>query len=196
LLEASDVLARWPSSRRTFAPSEHWRELLFVTRLARDATAFAGDRNAAGQVAYALSGADASLCRSALLVIASQSAKGTPMPRISEIGELLVLWSAAAGAARPKSRRSSVSQLPLPVEAARAVPILDVLSRYGVVCRATGREHLGHCPFGDHRRQHLYVNPQKGLWKCWPCDLGGDGIAFVMRLKGLSFADVVRELAA
>jgi DNA primase len=84
----------------------------------------------------------------------------------------------------------------LPVEAARAVPILEVLSRYGVECRRTGREALGRCPFGDHRHLHLYVNPAKGLWKCWPCDLGGDAIAFVMRLKGLDFGAAVREVAA
>jgi hypothetical protein len=105
------------------------------------------------------------------------------------LGVELRAWSVT----RRRSTRKSCDSLP--VETARAVPILLLLERYGITCRRIGREYLGRCPFGDHHRPHLTVNAQKGLWHCWSCDVGGDGIAFVQRLKGLEFAAAVREVA-
>jgi DNA primase len=41
----------------------------------------------------------------------------------------------------------------------------------------------------------LRVNPGKNVWYCDPCGVGGDSIAFLMRVQGLGFAEAVRELA-
>jgi alkylated DNA nucleotide flippase Atl1 len=192
-----------PPSQRRLDPPDHWRNMLTMARLARDVAAYAGEREAARQVGYALSSTDAILFHDVLLVIASQRAKNVPMPRVRDIenhlrdlGDKLRTVTQRVTRHQTPRRPGAGRRDPLPVETARAVPILDLLARYGITARQVGREYLSRCPFGDHRCPHLYVNPRKGVWKCWPCDLGGDGIAFVMRLKGLDFAAAVREVAA
>jgi CHC2 zinc finger len=175
-----------------------WR-LLAVVRLARDVTEFAGPREAARQTAFALSSANWSLRLDAKAVIAAQAAKGTPMPRIGEIDhhlDRLAELVIRAPVARRRFRLRESRSERLPVEAARAVPIVDVLSRYGFTLRRVGQEYVTRCPFGEHRRPHLLVSPKKNLWRCWPCNVGGDTIAFLMRYRGLGFAAAVRELAA
>jgi DNA primase len=82
----------------------------------------------------------------------------------------------------------------LPVEAARAIPITEVLARYGVTARR-GMRPL--CPFHDDGHADSFaVSPRKNVWHCFVCGVGGDGITFVMKYKGLDFAAAVRELAA
>ena len=41
----------------------------------------------------------------------------------------------------------------------------------------------------------LQLDPRRGLWYCFPCGIGGDGISLVMRLKGLRFKEAVLEMA-
>jgi len=83
----------------------------------------------------------------------------------------------------------------LPVDEARAVPILEVVSRLGLgEPRKAGREYLVRCPLHDDSRPSLRISPERGLWICDPCGEGGDGIRLVERVRGVSFADAVRQL--
>jgi hypothetical protein len=84
---------------------------------------------------------------------------------------------------------------PLPVQAARSRPIAEVVQQYGIELRRAGRELVGRCPFHDDHRPSLRVDPARGLWYCFPCDIGGDAIAFVVQLRRLTFAEAVREVA-
>ena len=87
--------------------------------------------------------------------------------------------------------------LPLPVEAARAADILKVARRLGLgepVRR--GAEWATRCPFHEDTRPSLRLNVKSGLWYCDPCAMGGDGINLVRPVRGVEFADAVREVAA
>jgi hypothetical protein len=84
----------------------------------------------------------------------------------------------------------------LPVDAARATPIAEVVQRCGIELRRTGRELVGRCPFHDDRRPSLRVHPERGVWYCHPCGRGGDAIGFVQQLRGCDFAAAVQEVAA
>ncbi len=93
------------------------------------------------------------------------------------------------------SHRREVSD-PLPVEVARAVPILSVTARLGLgepVRR--GREWAVLCPLHDDTRPSLTLNLDRGLWYCFACSEGGDSLALWQRVRGCSFAEAVRELA-
>ena len=74
--------------------------------------------------------------------------------------------------------------------------IVDVVSGRGVALSKHGKEHLGRCPFHDDDAPSLRVNAAKNVWRCDPCDTGGDAVAFVMRHDGLAFPEALRKLGA
>ena len=96
-------------------------------------------------------------------------------------------------AVRPAPQRADDD---FPVEQARRTPILDVAERLGLgepVRR--GREWAVCCPFHDDNRPSLTLS-DAGLWYCFVCAEGGDGIELWQRVRGVPFAEAVRELAA
>ncbi len=86
---------------------------------------------------------------------------------------------------------------PLPVEEARRVPILEIVSRLGLgepVRR--GPEYAVRCPLHDDNRPSLTLDVDRSLWHCFPCAEGGDGIRLWELVRGVPFAEAVREIAA
>lgn len=72
------------------------------------------------------------------------------------------------------------------------IDIQDVVERY------TGkriRHGKTQCPFHDDHVASLSVKTDKGIWKCWACDKGGNAINFVRELYGLSFIDACKKLS-
>lgn len=72
--------------------------------------------------------------------------------------------------------------------------IIDVISELVVLKRA-GKDYKGLCPFHNEKSPSFFVNPDKGIFKCFGCGEGGDVFAFVQKTKRLDFIDAVRELA-
>jgi hypothetical protein len=66
---------------------------------------------------------------------------------------------------------------------------------FGPAPKRSGRRLLWPCPFHSDNDPSLQVDPAERRWKCWPCDLGGDAPALVMRLKGVGFSEAVRIVA-
>jgi hypothetical protein len=150
-----------------------------------------------------LVGADTTTRIATAAVLASQGAKGKFRSDLRTFWEelesddafrreMVTKRPALVRRFRPRQDRRG----PLPVEAARAVPILDLFERYGHQLRRVGAEWMTRCPFHEDRRPSLRVRSAKGMWYCDPCGVGGDGLGFVMRLKGIDFAGAVREVAA
>jgi DNA primase len=52
------------------------------------------------------------------------------------------------------------------------------------------------CPLHDDTRPSLTLDVDRGLWFCFACAEGGDAIELWQRVRGCSFAEAVRELAA
>jgi len=73
--------------------------------------------------------------------------------------------------------------------------IEDVVSQYVTLRRAGAGSMKGLCPFHDEKTPSFNVNTSRGFFHCFGCGEGGDVIAFVMKIDGLSFAEAVERLA-
>ena len=74
-------------------------------------------------------------------------------------------------------------------------PMEEIVARYGIELRPSGRTLVGRCPFHkDGGRPNLYVYPATRSWYCFRCAVGGDVIAFVQRIEGVGFRDAVARL--
>src|SRR4051812_25350515 len=76
------------------------------------------------------------------------------------------------------------------VDLARVVTAL-----LGPPANRQGRRLLWLCPFHHDRHPSFEVDPRRGTWKCWPCNVGGDAPALVMRLSRVGFPEAVRVVA-
>ena len=74
-------------------------------------------------------------------------------------------------------------------------PIDDVVSDYVQLKNAGGGQKKGLCPFHDEKSPSFHVTPSKGFFHCFGCQVGGDVIAFIMKLEHLTFMETVERLA-
>jgi hypothetical protein len=90
-----------------------------------------------------------------------------------------------------ETQRTDDYNAPLNLDAARAVPILDVAARLGLDVN-----HAGYalCPFHADSTPSLHLNDRKGRAFCNPCGRSWDGLALVAELRGLDFPAAVRWL--
>jgi DNA primase len=74
----------------------------------------------------------------------------------------------------------------------------DIVAIIGEVVplKRAGTNWKGLCPFHQEKSPSFNVNPGRQIFHCFGCHVGGDVIAFVMKLEGLSFLEAVRSLAA
>ncbi len=56
--------------------------------------------------------------------------------------------------------------------------ILEIISEV-VVLKRSGKEHKGCCPFHGEKTPSFYVNPDKGIFKCFGCGEGGDVLSLI-----------------
>jgi DNA primase len=72
--------------------------------------------------------------------------------------------------------------------------MVAVIGEYVHLQRA-GSGYKGLCPFHNEKTPSFNVVPEKGLFYCFGCQKGGDIIAFLREIEGLSFAEAVERLA-
>lgn len=61
--------------------------------------------------------------------------------------------------------------------------------------RRQGAGYVAKCPWHNDSRPSLQIDPNRQIWKCWVCDIGGDCFSYVMRTDGCSFGEAVQSLA-
>jgi DNA primase len=77
----------------------------------------------------------------------------------------------------------------------RAHPIVDVVARYGIDLRPSGRALVGRCSFHpDGGRPNLHVYPASNSFYCFRCTEGGDVLRFVQRIESVDFPTAVERL--
>lgn len=58
-----------------------------------------------------------------------------------------------------------------------------------------GTDFAGLCPFHDDHNASFHVYPERGTYRCWSCNEGGDCFSFVMKYEGVEFRDALEMLA-
>jgi DNA primase len=68
------------------------------------------------------------------------------------------------------------------------VSIEEVLSRYGFLdaLQQKGAQLVGHCPFHSESKASFKVTPERNIWHCFGCDIGGDVIDLVRYQEGFT----------
>jgi DNA primase len=72
--------------------------------------------------------------------------------------------------------------------------ILQVIQEYVPLKRA-GRTYKGLCPFHSEKTPSFHVDPEKGFFHCFGCNVGGDVFKFLELHDKVGFQDAVRMLA-
>ena len=72
--------------------------------------------------------------------------------------------------------------------------IVEVVSGY-VQLKKRGRNYFGLCPFHDEKTASFSVNPERQIYKCFGCSVGGGVINFIMEIEGLEFVNAVKHLS-
>src|SRR6187200_2523741 len=72
--------------------------------------------------------------------------------------------------------------------------ILQVVQEY-VPLRKVGRTYKGLCPFHSEKSPSFNVDPEKGFFHCFGCNVGGDVFKFLELHEKVGFQDAVRMLA-
>lgn len=58
-----------------------------------------------------------------------------------------------------------------------------------------GVNYVACCPFHNEKSPSFTVSPAKGLFKCFGCGVGGDGVNFVMRHEHMTYYDALKYVA-
>ncbi|SDM89063.1 DNA primase [Paenibacillus sp. yr247] len=72
--------------------------------------------------------------------------------------------------------------------------IVDVIGRH-VHLSKQGHYMKGLCPFHSEKSPSFTVTPEKQIYRCFGCNVGGNLIRFIMEIEGLSFSEAVTKLA-
>lgn len=72
--------------------------------------------------------------------------------------------------------------------------LISIIGRHTTLKRA-GIEYKGCCPFHGEKSPSFYVNPQKNIYHCFGCSVGGNAISFLRDYENLTFIEAVKELS-
>ena len=72
--------------------------------------------------------------------------------------------------------------------------IVDVISQY-VILKRSGRNFFGLCPFHKEKSPSFAVSPDKQIFHCFGCGVGGNVFHFISKIENMSFIETVQMLA-
>ena len=72
--------------------------------------------------------------------------------------------------------------------------IVDIISEYVNLKRA-GRSFFGLCPFHKEKSPSFAVSPDKQIFHCFGCNVGGDVFHFISKIENISFKEAIELLA-
>lgn len=72
--------------------------------------------------------------------------------------------------------------------------IIEVISAY-IPLKRVGRNFKANCPFHQEKTPSFIVNPEKQIFHCFGCGVGGDVFSFLMKYEQMSFPEALKRLA-
>ena len=72
--------------------------------------------------------------------------------------------------------------------------IVEVISQY-VHLKRSGRNYFGICPFHNEKSPSFSVSPDKQIFHCFGCGVGGNVISFISKIEGIGFKEAIETLA-
>ena len=72
--------------------------------------------------------------------------------------------------------------------------IVDIVSQY-VTLKRSGRNFLGLCPFHKEKTPSFSVSPDKQIFHCFGCGVGGNVVHFVSKIENINFRESLEMLA-
>lgn len=79
-------------------------------------------------------------------------------------------------------------------EVRQANDIVDIISQY-VHLKRSGRNYFGLCPFHNEKSPSFSVSPDKQIFHCFGCGVGGNVFSFLIKIEGINFVEAVQMLA-
>jgi len=73
--------------------------------------------------------------------------------------------------------------------------VVDVVSQF-IELKKAGANFKACCPFHGEDTPSFVVSPQKQIYHCFGCGVGGDAIKFVMEYEKLSYPEAIEKLAS
>ncbi len=72
--------------------------------------------------------------------------------------------------------------------------IVDLIGSY-LPLKKAGKYYRALCPFHTEKAPSFYVSPDRQIYHCFGCGVGGSAITFVMNFEKLSFPEAIKSLA-
>ena len=72
--------------------------------------------------------------------------------------------------------------------------IVDIIAQY-VHLKRSGRNYFGLCPFHNEKSPSFSVSPDKQIFHCFGCGVGGNVYTFLSKIEGITFKEAVEMLA-
>ena len=72
--------------------------------------------------------------------------------------------------------------------------IVDIISQY-VILKRSGRNFFGLCPFHKEKTSSFSVSPEKQIFHCFGCGVGGDAITFICKIENVNYREAIEILA-
>lgn len=72
--------------------------------------------------------------------------------------------------------------------------IVDIISQYVHLIRK-GRNYFGLCPFHNEKSPSFSVSPDRQIFHCFGCGVGGNVYTFLMKIEGITFKEALEQLA-